>query len=205
MLPNPRPRAAAIAMRIGSVGAGMTLAPGRRTFRLAVAGLVLTLSLHAGGVLAATAGPASFSVAATLRTFCTVSATNVAFGAVNAGVAAVNAAGRVTLTCNKGATVPRVALNNGANATGTQKRMRDPVSASFLNYRIDRPTGATFGTCPAAGAGPEWNNANTIAATSLFTATGGAKLINICASIPAGQFPPAGSYSDTVQVTATYN
>ena len=158
-----------------------------------------------GPASALTAGPANFGVAATLTTFCTVSATNVAFGAVNAGVATANTAGQVTLTCNKGATVSRVSLNNGSNATGTQKRMRDPVSGSFLNYKIDRPTGATFNTCPAAGAGPEWNNTNRIVATSLFTATGGPKLINICASIPAAQYPPAGNYSDTVQVTATYN
>lgn len=181
------------------------LGPRRSTARIAAAGIAVALCLSVGPGFASTAGPANFSVAATLATFCTVSATNVAFGAVNAGVAVANTAGRVTLTCNKGATVSRVSLNNGSHAAGTQKRMRDPVSGSLLNYKIDRPTGATFNTCPVAGAGPEWNNANRIVATSLFTTTGGPKLINICASIPAGQFPPAGNYSDTVQVTATYN
>ena len=134
-----------------------------------------------------------------------MSASNVAFGTINAGTAATNTAGRVTLACNRGATVTQVALNNGANASGTQKRLRKPATGEFLNYRIDRPTGATFSTCPAAGAGPEWNATNTIVATSLFTTTGGAKLINICASIPAAQYPTAGAYSDTVSVTATYN
>ena len=108
----------------------------------------------------------------------------------------------MTLTCNKGATVSSVALNNGANASGTQKRMT--VAGEFLNYSIDVPTGGTFNTCPAPGT-TEWNATNTITATSLFTTTGGAKLINLCASIPAGQFPSAGAYTDTVQVTATYN
>lgn len=153
---------------------------------------------------AATAGPSNFTVAATLTNLCTVSATNVSFGSVGAGVAAANTAGRVTLTCNKGTTVSSVALNNGANGSGTQKRMQSGAG-EFLNYRIDRPTGATFNTCPTAGTGPEWNATNTIAATTLFATTGGAKLINICASIPAGQYPSAGAYTDTVQVTATYN
>lgn len=173
--------------------------------RILSAAVAAALALPFGAAQAATAGPANFNVTATVANFCTVSAANVAFGSVNAGAAATNTSSSVTLTCNKGATVSSVALNSGSNASGTQKRMRDAVSGDFLNYAIDVPTGATFQTCPAAGAGPEWNASNTIVATTLFTTTGGAKLINICASIPAAQFPSAGSYSDTVQVTATYN
>ncbi len=167
------------------------------------AAIASSLIMPFGVANALTAGPSNFTVTATVANFCTVSAANVGFGTVNAGVAAANTASSVTLTCNKGATVTSVALNSGANASGTQKRMI--LGAEFLNYNIDVPTGATFNTCPAAGAGPEWNATNTIVATSLFTATGGAKSINICASIPAGQFPTAGLYTDTVQVTATYN
>jgi spore coat protein U-like protein len=139
-------------------------------------------------------------VTATLANFCTISAANVAFGPVNAGAAAANTSANISLTCNKGATVT-VALNNGANAAGTQKRMTNGTDT--LNYLIDVPTG--LATCPAAGAGPEWNATNTFSATSAFGTTGGLKQINICASIPAGQYPSAGSYTDTVQATATYN
>ncbi len=169
------------------------------------AAVAASLMLPYGAAQAATAGPSNFNVTATVANFCTVSAANVPFGSVNAGAAATNTANSVTLTCNKGATVTVVQLNNGSNASGTQKRMKDAVSGDFLNYNIDVPTGATYNTCPAAGVGPEWNATNTIAATSLFTVTGGAKLINLCASIPANQYPSAGSYSDTVQVQATYN
>jgi len=158
-----------------------------------------------GAAQALTAGPASFNVTATIANFCTISAANVAFGSVNAGVAATNSASSVSLTCNKGAAVTAIALNNGTNPTGTQKRMKDPVSGDFLSYSIDAPTGAALQTCPAAGTS-EWTAANTIVATPLFTTTGGLKLITLCASIPAGQFPTAGTgYTDTVQVTATYN
>lgn len=175
---------------------------GRQLLLVASIGIASAVFVRAAD--AATAGPSNFTVTTTLTNLCTVSAGNVSFGSVSAGVAAANTAARVTLTCNKGATVGTVALNNGANASGTQKRMQS-AGGEFLNYRIDRPTGATFTTCPAAGAGPEWNATNTISATTLFATTGGAKLINICASIPAAQFPSAGAYSDTVQVTATYN
>jgi spore coat protein U-like protein len=172
----------------------------RRIVAVLLSGL-LTLVAPISVSLAATA-TTTFTVTATINNFCTVSAANVAFGAVNAGAAATNVANVVTLSCNHKATVSSVALNNGANALGTQKRMTD--GTDFLNYLIDRPTGATFTTCPAAGAGPEWNATNTIVATPLFATTGGAKPINICASIPAGQFPEAGSYTDTVTVTVTF-
>ena len=75
--------------------------------------------------------------------------------------------------------------------------------AERLPYNMDVPTGPTFNTCPARG--PEWNATNTIAATSQFATTGGTKLITLRASIPAGQYPLAGNYTDTVRVTATYN
>lgn len=170
--------------------------------RVGAAAIAIALGLPSGA-RAATAGPSNFNVTVTIANFCTVSATNVAFGAVNAGAAYANTSGSVRLTCNKGASVTSVALNNGSNALGTIKRMRR--GAERLQYHIDVPTGPTFNTCPAPGAGPEWNATNTISATPLFTTTGGMKLIALCASIPAGQYPLAGNYTDTVRVTATYN
>jgi len=175
------------------------------TPRVAAVAAAVALALPFGAAQALTAGPSNFNVTATVANFCTVSAANVPFGSVNAGAAATNTSSSVTLTCNKGANVTSVALNSGSNFAAGSKQMKNGANSDTLAYNIDVPTGATFNTCPTAGTGPEWNATNTIVATSLFTATGGAKLINICASIPANQFPSAGSYSDTVQVTATYN
>lgn len=156
-----------------------------------------------GSIVHAATATNTFTVTATVANFCTVSAANVAFGSVNAGAAATNTSSSITLTCNKGATVSSVALDNGANAAGAVKQMA--FGTERLQYKIDVPTGATFQTCPAAGAGPEWNATNTIVATSLFASSGGAKTVNICASIPSAQYPLAGAYSDTVTVTVTYN
>jgi spore coat protein U-like protein len=152
---------------------------------------------------AASAGPSSFTLSATVANSYAISATNVAFGTINAGVAYANTSGSVRLTCNKGVSVPSVALNNGANALGTQKRMRR--GAERLPYNIDLPTGPAFSACPAPGAGPGGNATNTVAATSLFAATGGTKLITLCVSLPAGNDPLAGNDTDTVRVAATYN
>jgi spore coat protein U-like protein len=170
---------------------------------LLAAAVAASLLVTFGNAQAASPATTTFTVSATLANNCSVSAANVGFGTINAGIAATNTANSITLTCNKGTIVSSVALNNGANASGTLKRMIN--GTEFLNYQIDVPTGATFNTCPAAGAGPEWNASNTIVATSLFATTGGPKSINICASIPAGQFPSAGTYSDTVSVSATFN
>ncbi|HXX10046.1 MAG TPA: spore coat protein U domain-containing protein [Burkholderiales bacterium] len=170
--------------------------------RIVAAALSGALTLWMPSMPFAATTTTTFQVTATINNSCTVSAPTVAFGAISAGAAATNTANTITLTCNHKATVSAVALNNGSNASGTQKRMTD--GTDFLNYLIDVPTGATFNTCPAAGAGPEWNATNTIVATSLFAASGGPKPINICASIPAAQYPEAGAYTDTVQITVTF-
>jgi len=177
----------------------------KRTNAMRLAGAMAAAACYLGAspAHALTAGPSPFNVTVTLADFCTVTAGNVGFGTINAGAAATNTASTVNLTCNKGVTAT-VALDNGSNASGTQKRMKGAVvTTDFLNYLIDVPTNST--TCPAAGAGPEWNASNTFTATSLFTATGGLKTIIICASIPAAQYPSGQAYSDTVNVTVTYN
>ena len=74
------PKSSRSPCRIGSVGAVPVLGPRRSTARIAAAGVAVALWLSIGPGFASTAGPANFSVAATLATFCTVSATNVAFG-----------------------------------------------------------------------------------------------------------------------------
>ncbi len=167
---------------------------------LALSGLLLA----ANTAVAATA-TGTFPVIATVANNCSVSSTGVAFGTVNAGAAATNMANNIVVTCNKGVAITSLFIGNGANASGTQKRMIG--GAEFLNYNIDVPTGAALTTCPVAGTN-EWNATVGPAGatlTSLFAATGGPKNVSICASIPAGQYPTGAAYSDTITMTLTYN
>ncbi len=169
---------------------------------LSVAAAVGGWLIAASPSFAATA-TGTFPVTATVANTCTVSSTGVAFGSYT-GTAVTNTANNIVVTCNKGVTIVSLLIGNGANASGTQKRMSG--GSDFLNYRIDVPTGATLTTCPAAGTN-EWNSTTGpagAALSSLFASTGGAKNISICASIPAAQYPAAGSYSDTVTMTLTY-
>jgi spore coat protein U-like protein len=174
----------------------------RRKVLAAAVAVSACLPFGAAHALTATG---TFNVTVTLANFCTVSAANVGFGTINAGVAATNTANNITLTCNKGVTFVSLFLNNGLQPSGTIKQMAN--GAERLQYNIDVPTGATLNTCPAAGTN-EWNTTTGPAAatvTSLFAAAGGAKTMPICASIPVAQYPAAGLYTDTVTITATYN
>lgn len=166
---------------------------------LVLSGLLLT----ANTAVAATA-TGTFTVSATVSNNCSVSAANVNFGTVSAGAAATSTSNNITVTCNRGATVTSLLLS-GANDSGTQKRMT--VAGGYLNYNIDRPTSPALNSCPSAGTA-EWTNAtgpSNTDLTALFAASGGPKLIPICASVPALQYPTAGTYTDTVTMTLTFN
>ena len=173
-------------------------------------GILKKLGILGAGALLALALPlaasAQITVSATVVAACTFGSATVALNgaAIAAGAAVTNTASTVNLTCNKGATVT-VALNNGANATGTQKRLRAGTTTNYITYNLSRPNALVDGgpnTCPGLP-GTEWNAANTVLATNLFVTTGGPKPIPICISVPAAQYPQAGTYTDTVTATLT--
>lgn len=178
-------------------------------FRLVPAAAALTfgvLALPASPAFAATA-TGTFPVTATVVNTCTVSSTGVAFGNYT-GTLVTNTGNNIALACNKGVPIVSLTIGDGAHASGVQKRMVHSVTATeFLNYNIDLPVAPALTTCPGANTAP-WTGTNTPLAanlTALFTAGGGTKNIPICASIPAGQLPIGGLYSDTITMTLTYN
>ena len=165
--------------------------------------------LGAGALLALAlprAASAQINISATVAAACTFGSASVTLngGGIAAGSAVTDTSSTVNLTCNKGATVS-VALDNGANANGTQKRLRAPSTTNYIAYNLSRPNTLVEGglnTCPTLP-GTEWNATNTVSATSLFVNTGGPKPIPICISVPAAQYPQAGTYTDTVTATLT--
>jgi len=170
-----------------------------KNFKALCAAAVLALGVP-------TAAFAQINISATIVNACTFGSASVMLGGagIAAGTAVTDTSGTVNLTCNKGATVS-VALNNGANASGTQKRLRSGATTNYINYNLSRPNTLVDGgpnTCPSLP-GTEWNATNTVVATSLFITTGGPKPIPICISVPASQYPPAGTYTDTVTATLT--
>jgi spore coat protein U-like protein len=158
------------------------------------------------------AAPAAFAqtitINANVANQCNVASATVNFGVLNAlaTTTIVNTTSNLVVSCNHGAALV-LRLNNGANAAGNQKRMlRTTAPARRINYNISRPNlplVAGVNTCSAVLPGTEWRAAFPVTATPMFAASGGPRLIPICASIPGSQFPPSGIYQDTVVVTAT--
>lgn len=93
--------------------------------------------------------------------------------------AAQTAQGSVTFWCTSG-TSYTLAANNGANASGTQKRMKGPGATDFINYTLDLAS--------TAGTGSGKSTSIKVDADASLTGA-------------AYQDAVAGNYSDTVTVT----
>lgn len=135
-----------------------------------------------------------FTVQASYDGACTVTATNMDFGARGVLDNAVDATNTISVTCTSGADYT-IGLSGGdAGATDpTQRQMSDPADTEFVAYGIYRdsarsqPWGSTIGSDTVAGTG-----------------TGSAQSYTAYGRVPAQATPSAQTYSDTVVVTVTY-
>lgn len=154
------------------------------------------------------AGPspqtANFQVTATVASSCTVSATNIAFGAYDPADANATtprtATGAVNVRCTRGTSTAVAALNQGLNpATGSTcanpLRQMNGGGSERLRYDIFQDAGfATPWGCDAS---------NTRAVPTFTTSLTPTQLVTH-GRIPAGQDAAIGSYTDTVQVSVTF-
>ena len=172
--------------------------------KLALRALTLALIASAGAVDAAPSPQTgNVNVTATVNTSCTLTApTDAAFGTVDPLPAATLAStgGKIQVKCNKGS-VPALTLNNGLNFSASRRMING--AGDFLSYLIVQPL-AGFVSCPAAGADSAWSGATAVTVNA-FAATGGSQDVWICAQLTTPQLgASAGTYSDTVIVTATF-
>ncbi|MBI4475967.1 MAG: spore coat protein U domain-containing protein [Acidobacteria bacterium] len=160
---------------------------------LTVAGM---LALMAAGTDAGSA-QATLNVSATVANNCTISTAAIAFGSYDPVVThastALDSTGTVTIACTKGANTT-IELGLGANASGSQRRMKDS-GTNYLNYELYQPDGFTtvWGLLSAG-------NAYTPAAAP----SKAARSFTVNGRVAAGQDVPAGSYSDTVVATVNF-
>ncbi|MET0328587.1 MAG: spore coat U domain-containing protein [Luteimonas sp.] len=136
-----------------------------------------------------------FTASAPVSNRCTItSVTPMAFGTVAGRVSGnLDQAGTLVFNCT-GRTAWTVGLDNGSHASGSVRRMRlGPAGTHYVHYELYRdPTrvqrwGATAPTGAATGTG-----------------TGFSQSLPIYGRVPGPQVVPAGTYTDTVQVTITY-
>ncbi|WP_404712934.1 spore coat U domain-containing protein [Sphingomonas sp. MMS24-J13] len=155
----------------------------------------LVAATMAGALVAvpavATTVTSSFNVTANVQATCSVSATNMAFGAYT-GVQLVSTSS-LSITCTN-TTGYAVGLDAGTatGATVTSRKMTGPAAAT-LGYGLYRDGGHTSNWGQTAGT-------DTVAGTG----SGTAQSLTVYGLVPAGQTPPAGSYSDTITVTVSY-
>jgi len=167
--------------------------------------LALCGTAFAGSVFA---GPspqtANFQVTATVASSCTVTASNIAFGAYDPAdanaTAARDAVGSVDVRCTRGTSTAVAALNQGLNpATGSTcanpLRQMSGGGTERLRYNIyqDAARNTTWG-CDAS---------NSRAIPTFTTSLTPVQLVTY-GRIPAGQDAAIGSYTDTVQVAVTF-
>lgn len=158
--------------------------------------LVVLLALAALGkaALAATA-TTTFDVTATVADTCSISASNLAFGAYDPGAGALEGTTTIVATCTENTTynIGLDAGSNAASATSTTRAMKESLTINYLDYELYQNSartivwGSTLGT-------------DTVSQTSV----GGDESHTVYGQVPGGQFVPAGSYSDTINVTITY-
>lgn len=137
-------------------------------------------------------GAFPFSVSANVPTNCRAYVTtDLDFGTVPGLIDANrDRTSTIAMTCT-GRTAWNVGLDNGQNAAGSLRRMRQGGShVAYELYREPAMTsrwGTTIGTDTKSGIG-----------------TGATQTLTVHGRVPAGQTVPAGDYSDTITVTITY-
>ena len=135
----------------------------------------------------------SFAVNASVQTACGVTANTVNFGTLPPGAATtqVDALGAIVVTCSLGISYT-VALDPGANAQGSNRRMRHATLTQYLGYDLYRNAART----------QRWRDTPGLDVSG--TGSGTAQSLAVYARLPAGQTPPAGAYLDTVTAIVRY-
>ena len=159
--------------------------------------------LLAGVPVVAQAGTstATLSVSIVITASCTINPATLIF-ASTAGTSlittAVNGSSTVSVTCTSGSPYS-IAMDNGSNASGSQRRMSS--GANFLNYNLYVDSAHTLPWSTATSS----TTCTTTGDCYLGTGNGSAQTVNIYGVVPTtATAPPSGTYTDTVTMTITF-
>ncbi|UKE52034.1 spore coat protein U domain-containing protein [Xanthomonas translucens] len=150
-------------------------------------------SCTTGGTGGATAAQFPFVSSVTAAPVCTIaSIADLDFGSQSGLVdTALNYTTALSMDCRR-RTAWQVGLDNGQNASGNTRRMRN-AAGQYLTYELYRD----------AARSQRWGSTLN-SDTQTGTGTGSTQSLTLYGQVPAGQTPPPGSYSDVVKVTVTY-
>ena len=158
--------------------------------------------LIASGPATAGSTSANLTVQITITASCTINVATLNFGGGVAGTALVagvtNGSTTVSTTCTNGSPYS-IGMDNGANASSGQRRMKN--GANFINYNLYTDSGYADPWTTASSS----TTCTSALSCALGTGTGSAQSTTIYGQIPTvAVAPAAGAYSDTVSMTITY-
>lgn len=136
---------------------------------------------------------------ATILANCHLSATPLNFGSASLLTSNVDATGTLTVQCTN--TTPySISLDNGANASGSQRRMLNGAS-NYISYNLytDAARSSAWTTTTSASSCTGGG-----ASCVLGTGTGSNQNITVYGRVPPQAGPAVGTYSDTVIATITF-
>jgi spore coat protein U-like protein len=169
-----------------------------------IGGISAAIFVGLGSAALAQAGTATANMAVqiTITASCTINATTLDFLS-NAGTVLVSsnvdAQANVSVTCTSGSPYS-IGMNNGANASASQRRMIS--GGNFLNYNLYTDTARTAAWTTTTQTASCTGGAGTCV---LGTGTGSSQSVTIYGRVPSiGTAPPPGTYTDTVTMTITY-
>lgn len=158
--------------------------------------LMLPMVLAVGSSpLSAATTSGVLTVQATVVAACSAASGTLAFGTIDPGAGTSSLPSvNLSVTCTQGTSFS-VGLGDGANASGTQRRMKGASQAQYLAYDLFRDSAGTqrFG--------------DSVASQRLVGQTGlgaTANSIAVYGAVAGGQSAPADTYSDTVPITVYY-
>lgn len=158
--------------------------------------LAKLMAIGAASVILGTAAQAqtdTFNVTASVGAACSVSASNLGFGAYDPLSATdTDATTTMDVTCTLSTTY-NVGLDGGISGNTSARTMDDAGGTNTLNYALysDAPRTSNWGNSVGT---------DTVAGTG----TGAAQTLTVYGRITALQSVPAGSYEDTITVTVTF-
>lgn len=150
--------------------------------------LTVDFRLGTGTTLLATS---TITVSSMVAAICTISAGTLGFGSYSGSIA--NATGSISVNCT-GTAPYSVSIGGGNNLSGSTRRMAGPAG-SYLSYELFSDSARLV---------PWGDGGALLGARRSGTGSGAAQALTVYGRIPAGQYPGAGSYSDSVLVTIDY-
>jgi spore coat protein U-like protein len=144
----------------------------------------------------------SFTVNATVIANCNISTiSGLTFATSSALTSNVDTTGSISAQCTN--TTPySIGLDNGANATGSQRRMFSAAKGGYISYNLYTDAARTSAWTASTSASSCTSGGGTCA---LGTGTGATQpAVTVYGRVPAQTTPATGTYTDSVVVTVTF-